>query len=128
MASVLFNKTAQLYTQAGWLNFLKFNIQKSTKYFLHVTVSSATRINLLHTVHGYRSSRSTSSKCNVYSLIANFLTMKMCHSLACFFHTWHAHKTNTCVVWQHLHPDVEYLATITSQQSETEALIESRGL
>jgi len=33
MASVLFNKTAQLYTQAGWLNFLKFNIQKSTKYF-----------------------------------------------------------------------------------------------
>lgn len=70
---------------------------------------SLTCTDLLQAVDRHRRSCSTASECNVYSLVADFLTMKMRHSLACFFHAWHMHEANTRVVWKHLHPDVEYL-------------------
>jgi len=67
-------------------------------------------INILDTVHGHRGSRTTTGKRNVYSLVANFLPVKMCHGLSSFLHTRHTYKTNTGIVWKHLHSDVEYLA------------------
>lgn len=78
--------------------------------------------NLLDTIHGHRCSGPSSGKCNVYPFIADFLTMKMCYSLAGFIHTWHAHKTDACVVWQHLHPDVQYLVTTSIQSKHVDGV------
>jgi len=58
----------------------------------------------------------------MYSFITNLFAMEMCHGLASFLHTWHMHETNTCVVRKQLHPDVQYLATVTiSSQNKQNA-------
>jgi len=106
-------------TQNGihfWCQLAQAVPEKRPLYFVHTHVACS--VNLLDTVHRHRSSRATSCKCNMNAFVANFLTMEMCHSLARFLHTWHVHKANTCVVWKHLHSDIQYLYATTVRHSE----------